>query len=189
MGPVGAINQHISVHPSFILWLSLLVYFRMALVLPFLLAIGFHELGHYVLLCLLRKPPTALTLSFSGIRMQTPPLSYKEELAAAAAGPLSSFLLVLIFPASPWAALYSVCLGLFNLLPIPGLDGGRMMSALLHLLLSDGTADRISFLVGLLTASGFCMVSLIISLRYSLGLWPTILAALFLLRAIEVWRL
>jgi membrane-associated protease RseP (regulator of RpoE activity) len=121
--------------------------------------------------------------------MQTPPLNYRQELAAAAAGPLSSFLLVLIFPVAPRAALYSVCLGLFNLLPIPGLDGGRMLSALLHLLLSDGIADQISFLLGLLTALGFCIVSLIISLRYSLGLWPVIVAALFLLRTLQVWCL
>jgi membrane-associated protease RseP (regulator of RpoE activity) len=121
--------------------------------------------------------------------MQTPPLTYPQELAAAAAGPLSSFLLVLIFPAVPRAALYSVCLGLFNLLPIPGLDGGKMLSALLHMHRCDTSADHISGLVGSLTAGAVCSLAVFLSIRFSLGLWPVFVAALFLLRTLQVWCL
>jgi Zn-dependent protease len=188
MGSAPTLTQ-ISVHPSWILWLSILVYFQASLVLPFLIAAALHEFGHYLVLRRMNKQPTRLTLSCSGIAMETPPLGYREELIAAAAGPLVSFLLGLVFPVAPLTALYSVCLGLFNLLPIPGLDGGRILTALLHMRFHPETADRLSCLVGLLSATTVCMISLILSIRFSLGLWPVLVSALFLLRAMQVWRL
>jgi Zn-dependent protease len=137
----------------------------------------------------MNKRPNRLTLSFSGIALETPPLGYQEELAAAAAGPLVSFLLGLAFPIAPLTALYSVCLGLFNLLPIPGLDGGRMLAALLHMHFYDETADWLCGCIGCLAAGVICIASLVLSIRFSLGLWPVLVSALFLLRAMQVWRL
>lgn len=67
-------------------------------------------------------------------------LPYRDELCIAAAGPLANFLaamctvaLVALVGAFDGALFFTVCnlaLALLNLMPVSGLDGGRMLSAL-----------------------------------------------------------
>lgn len=178
--------MRITVHPSLILWLSVLFYLDGQILLPFLLAAALHELGHALALRLLGKAPLALRLSFSGARMETPPLSYWEELWAAAAGPGLSLLLGLTFPLWPELALYSVMLGLFNLLPIPGLDGGRILACMLLLHLKEHTARRICQYLAILTALALWGGAVYLACPLGFGLWPIALAALLLYKALTM---
>lgn len=168
------------------MWLSVLVYLDSRIVLPFLLSAGLHELGHYLILRHMGKPPRALTLSFSGAQMETSTLAYQETFWAAAAGPVVNFTLGLFFPLWPALALYSIVLGCFNLLPIPGLDGGRMLSSLLLTHLHEDTARKISKYFAIVTALFLWGLALYLAGPLDFGLWPILLAALLLYKALSM---
>ena len=113
----------VRLHPSAILWLSVLGYLRPKIVFPFLLSAVLHELGHALMLLWLGQAPREICFRLEGARMETPPLSYRQELLCAMAGPVVSLLLGLTLPVFPMLGGYSLCLGLFNLLPLGSLDG------------------------------------------------------------------
>lgn len=171
-----------------LLWLSVLFYLRPKLVLPFLGAALFHELGHFLALCLMKKKPLRLSLTFTGAAMETPALSYRQTICAAGAGPAFSLLLGLLFPLTPVLSAYSLLLGLFNLLPIPGLDGGRMLESFLYLHLSEAAARTCAAWAGLIFAAGLCAVAVAGAAWLQLGLWPVALAAVFLFKAMDAWK-
>lgn len=184
MEAVFPLKCRITVHPSLILWLSILIYLQPRLSLGFLWAAVIHELGHFIALFLLKKPPTHLTLHGMGASMEIPSLGYRQAVLAYAAGPAASLLLGLYGRLFPVTSIISLCLGLFNLLPICGLDGSGILENLLCLRLSQKAAQRTVRIV----STVFCMLVLplgiFIGKRYHLGLWLPALAGLLLLKSI-----
>ena len=65
--------------------------------------------------------------------MEVSGLDTKGELLCALAGPVGSLLLALL--PFPMLALCGLCQGLFNLLPIMPLDGGRVLGCILEMTL------------------------------------------------------
>lgn len=120
---------------------------------PFFLAATFHELGH--ILCLRYTGATIHTLSLGlhGAVMETAPLSYGQEILCALAGPAFGLLLLPLSRVYPWLAFWGLCQSLYNLLPLYPLDGGRVLRALLCLLLPLETAQRWSNTIGILSAA------------------------------------
>jgi stage IV sporulation protein FB len=108
-----------------------------------------HELGHMAAAWGWGIPIGALRLDLFGARMELCGLiPYRAELAVAAGGPLvsllaASFALPLggLWEGAYLFAAVSLGLGALNLLPVRGLDGGRMLSCLLAMLLGERAAD------------------------------------------------
>lgn len=175
----------LTVHPSVIIWLSILYYLSPNVVFPFLTAAGLHELGHAGMLYFLKKPPVDVYISFSGAKMTTPPLHYREERIAAAAGPAVSLLLWLLFPLFPPFGLYSLLLGLVNLIPISGLDGWRILRCTLLLHFYPEKAERIAAITGLCCSAVMLFLSVCISVKWKLGFWPILLTFAFLFRTLQ----
>ena len=184
MGKDRSIGRRISVHPSLIVWLSILLYLQPRLSVAFLLAASFHELGHVLALSLMGKPPDCLSLSFLGANMDVPALSYGGAALSYAAGPLFSFLLGLYGPWLPVLGRISIGLGLFNLLPISGLDGSGILTSLLCLVLSPDTAQRIARWVSM----GVSLLAFSLALYWhhaaQFGLWLPVLAGLLLVKSV-----
>ena len=109
----------------------------------FLLAFAAHEGAHLLLLSLFGGRLRSLQLTWKGARILTEQgrMGYGGELLAVMAGPgIDLLLAVLSAGRGETADLFSginLVLGIFNLLPLPGLDGGRMFR-LLFALLWDG---------------------------------------------------
>lgn len=103
----------------------------MLLPLRWLLAMGaaamLHELGHLIGLWLLGARVLELRIGAYGMVMETEALGYRQELWAAAAGPGISLALVLLWRWLPRLAICGMVQGLYNLLPLYPLDGGRML--------------------------------------------------------------
>lgn len=184
MGAELSLGRRISVHPSMILWLSILIYLQPRLSIAFLLAAAVHELGHVTALSLMENPPDLLSLSFLGASMDVPTLSYGQAAIAYASGPLFSLILGLYLPICPALGLMSLALGLFNLLPICGLDGSGILVSLLSLRFAPETVQRTVRIISII----LCMLVLPFAVwagkRYQIGLWLPALAGLLLAKSI-----
>ncbi|MBQ8858231.1 MAG: hypothetical protein IJ012_00400 [Clostridia bacterium] len=157
-----------------------------------LAAITLHETGHLTafLLCGERLP------AFRGrgfgflLTPQGSLLSYKKELAIAAAGPLFNLAAcVCLLPAlrAGQAQDATFCFfalnfltAAFNLLPIRGFDGGRILSAALLLFLPPRVGETVAGVVSLTLALLFYFCALFLSFAAGGGVYPFALACFLL---------
>ena len=138
------------------------------------LAALLHELGHMAAAWGWGIPLRGLRLDLFGARMELGGLlSYRAELAVAAGGPLVSLASAALawplgrfFEGAYLFSAVSMGLGFINLLPVRGMDGGRMLSCALSLLFGERVADmtlRVTtglFLGGLWLLSVYCLLRL-----------------------------
>lgn len=103
-------------------------------VLAALLAAAFHELCHLGMLRLFSVPVHFLCIRAGGAVLDTGPMTEKEELLCAMAGPCGSFLLLLLVHIFPRMALCGLVQGLYNLIPLGDLDGARIARSAIRLL-------------------------------------------------------
>ena len=126
-----------------------------------LVACAIHELGHIVAAALLGGWIEGLSLTAVGAELHIEyevPLTYGKESLVALAGPAANLLgggLALVLH---WqlAAVLTLAIGAFNLLPILPLDGGRVVYGLLAGKLDADWAERF------MTALSGCLVGLLI---------------------------
>ncbi len=173
------------VTPGFILVLAAVYCVDPGGLLPaFLLGAGLHELGHLAVLALYRQPIHRLRLTAMGAVLETDTLPYGQEFFCALAGPAANLVLfACLRRVWPTAAVVSLGLGLFNLLPIWPLDGGRALAALAERF----TCPEESAVITTIAAGG-AMAFLILgaaaaSWWFRLGIWPLLLAGWVVLRA------
>ena len=126
--------------PTVVFALVLLLVEEWEICLLTLLAAFLHECGHMLAARLLDIPLRDLHMDFLGARLEVRGrmLSFSEEWLLAAAGPFVSLLFAALAATlwyiSGYAAVFScasLVLGLLNLLPIQGFDGGRMIETTL----------------------------------------------------------
>ena len=128
------------------------------------LACAGHELGHLLMGAAFGGRPRWLSLSAVGLELKLAyprALSYGREAAVALAGPAVNLAMGLICArlGAYLLAGMSFCLGLFNLVPVLPLDGGRALWCLLAALAGTRAADRAAAgtagaLVGALAGAG-----------------------------------
>jgi stage IV sporulation protein FB len=112
-----------------------------------MLAAALHEGGHFAALRAFGAPVRSFGVDIFGADIRLEPwerLTYGQEIAAAAAGPAANLAIALL---SSWAGAYffagvNLALGLFNLLPLRPLDGGRIAYLSLSALCDPVMADR-----------------------------------------------
>lgn len=154
-----------------------------------LLAAAMHECGHLLALRAFRVPVEGLRLCASSaviFARGTQRLSYGRELIVTLAGPavnlLAAPLIATISAQNTWNWGYlfagaHLLLGVYNLLPIPPLDGGRALYLLAAWRFGPDAGDRISAAVGLTAAFALTALGAYLTLARHGG-------ALFLLAAI-----
>ena len=143
------------------------------------IAAAFHELGHLALILLQGSLPRRLTLDVSGacLRCYGPEPSANQELLRAMAGPAAGLVLWLVLRSSDNGFLIaagemSLMLSLVNLLPAPGLDGGRVLNAVLSGTVSPDFIDNLFERLGILTSLLAVLLGVLHSPQLFLyGLW------------------
>lgn len=143
-----------------------------------------HELCHYIAICITGNRVYELTITHRGAVMRTTPMSDAEELFCAIAGPLGSFLLFLCYPWFSRLALCAGVQGIFNLMPLYSLDGGRVLRILMRKWFPDH-AEAICQWTQRLLIVGIISAGLYFSACLRLGFGPVCLSVLLLFRALS----
>lgn len=155
----------VEVSPGFLLLLGVLFWLDEGIgLLPWgLLACLLHELGHIAMAATLGGWVKGLSLSAVGAELRIKydvPLNYGQESLVALAGPAVNLLSGALFAVLGWelAAALSWAVGIFNLLPILPLDGGRVVHGLLANSLDSDWAER------LMMALSGCLVGALVGI-------------------------
>ncbi len=132
-----------------------------------------HEAGHIICLLILGEKPKKIEFSFYGIKLERYPMSGQNtagELAVYISGPGANFifsailfLLSNIFYSLREAAIISLCIGVFNLIPCKPLDGGNILYTVLCRNTKQKNADIVCLAVSIavvvpLIVSGICFL-------------------------------
>ena len=110
-------------------------------------AAGIHEVGHLLAIRLLGADARKIQVGSTGAKIHTAFSEPWREFICAAAGPTASLLLLLAAKLYPRIALCGFVQGLYNLLPIYPLDGGRMLCSALKEWLPT-KAEKITLVAG-----------------------------------------
>ena len=89
-----------------------------------------HEMGHILAVLLLGGSVHRIVIGPFGAKIHAAGIDGYREAFCALAGPLGSFLCLLVIRRFPVLGLCALVQGSFNLLPIYPLDGGRALSCL-----------------------------------------------------------
>jgi membrane-associated protease RseP (regulator of RpoE activity) len=163
---------------------GIMLFFQPAgIVFPSLAAAALHELGHMLAAMLLSIPLRSFEIGMFGasLKVRGSLISYPKEFLLCAAGPGMNFLsafLVYIFSehrgyyseCGEWFISVSVMLGLLNLIPAEGFDGGRMLSAMLSAVLGPRASARVISATTFLSIVALWMLSVFLLLRYGTSL-------------------
>ena len=177
-------NQRVSVTvtPGFWALLCLLIAFGGRAAVLFFAAAVLHELGHILVLRVLRIPICGLSLGGSGAALRADLTGAAREAWAIFAGPGTNLLLLFccrrLFPGF---ALCNLALAVYNLLPVLPLDGGRLCAMLLPRLFGaagEVLCRSLAWLVVLAAVLGGVYGTCFLHL----GLLPILASAAFLLR-------
>ena len=141
----------IRVQPSAcILMAALLLLLPLDWLIAALLAAAVHELGHLAVIHAYGSRPEFLSIGFFGAQIHTGPLDNRAEFFCAAAGPAASLCLLSLCRFFPKLALCGAVQGMFNLIPVHPMDGGRMLHCLLRRLFprrADGIMRMVEYLI------------------------------------------
>lgn len=148
-----------------------------------LLSAAVHEAGHAAVLCLFGGRLLSLRIGLLGavMKVDTSRLSYGKELLGILAGPGANLLFAVLLSGGRSYVLMgaNVVLCLFNLLPLPPLDGGKALELALTWRLGPGRGRQALSGLGTVTALGLAagLLFLMVHTGGSLWLLPSCLAA------------
>ena len=172
--------------PSFVLLIGLfLLADRSIYTVLVIAAAALHEAGHLRALRLCGVGTREIILRAFGIEIVANGLChlpYQDEAAVAFAGPLANILAALAtaaivlltgpFDGALFFLVANLALAALNLMPIPGLDGGRILSALLLQRMELQQGERICRAIGLIASAAVLLagVWLLAVTRYNFSL-------------------
>ena len=110
-----------------------------------LLAAAWHEICHCLALKICKIPVAELKIGILGASISTGPLTPKQEVFCAAAGPIGSLCLLILIRIAPMISIFGVIQGCFNLLPVYPLDGGRILRGIIEILKEKSLAKNVAW--------------------------------------------
>ena len=144
---------------------------RVSSLLALLSAILFHELGHLIMILILKKKISAVTLEPFGARIIIgDEISYGQEILIALTGPAASLLLFFLLGHGDTADC-SLFLGIINILPVPTLDGGRVLECAVSCFFGPRAGSLATRICGKIFAFLLWLISVYLVLRYNGGFY------------------
>lgn len=126
----------------------------------FFLAAFIHEAAHLLLMCLLSSKPKEILLIPGGINIvQDGYLSNLKNILILIAGPIANLFCFFLF--NDTFALINLLLFIYNILPLGGLDGGRILRTVLASNFNEKTVEIIMKSISIIFVIGFILLFLI----------------------------
>ena len=144
-----------------------------------------HECCHWLSLKLCGCTCHSIVVGSGGALMETEIESPGKEVLCAIAGPLGSLMLIFLFPWIPRIALCALIQGLYNLIPVYPLDGGRFVRGLLQLLVKNRNYLSFAKNIEVICVLLLTVLSLYCLIVLRLGYLPLILASMLLYRVFQ----
>ena len=152
--------------------------------LSFILAASFHEICHYLALKIAGVRVYRIEVGPFGASMETEGMCPGWELICVLAGPVGSLMLVPFIRWVPGIALCGLIQGIFNLLPIYPMDGGRILRCFLEIL-KIPRREKICLIVEGITISGILVLGFVGNRNWNLGWGGVAIGVILLLRVIR----
>lgn len=150
----------------------------------FFIAVFIHEYCHYIALRLCGATVWQIEIGVTGIVMKTGQLSPGKELICALAGPAGSLALVFLIRPMPFLAVCGLVQGVFNLIPVYPLDGGRILQSAMTLLF-PAWGKKVSIWIEGVFVTALFVISVYAFICYKMGTIAWILLAILLYRVIN----
>lgn len=144
-----------------------------------------HELCHALAIILLGGRIYRIRIGLTGTIMEVSGQHPWKELICAMAGPMGSLLLFSMVHHIPHTALCAMVQGLYNLLPIYPLDGGRVMFCLFKMTVSPEKAIRFSNLLNLICSFFLALYGILTMFRLKAGILPVFMSIFILSRGMR----
>ena len=161
------------------------------LLLPFnwiisaVIAALWHEGCHWLALKLCGCRCYGISVGREGTVLETEFGTPAKEALCALAGPLGSTLLLLFFRWIPRIAICALVQGLYNLIPVYPLDGGRFVRSLLQLLVKNGKYVSIAARIETVTIALLAVASIYCLIALQLGYLPLIFVSILFYRVFQ----
>ena len=143
------------------------------------MAACFHELCHILAVLCLKGRLYGIRIGNFGTILDAAPMEPVSELICILAGPAGSLLLWTLSQWSPKLALCGLIQGMFNLLPVYPLDGGRALFCLMELLWTRDMAVRLCDGVRHLFLIAIFVVGVVGIFACDLGMFPVFVTTIF----------
>ena len=164
----------IRIQPSaFILMAALMLLLPIDWLFAAVLAAAVHELGHLAAIHAVGGHLDVICIGSAGAQICTEPLDNRAEFLCAAAGPAASLFLLSLCRFFPKTALCGLAQGIFNLIPVHPMDGGRMLLCVLRRL-CPRWAERIFHTIQCLILYGLLTLSLLLAVCGKAGFLPVL---------------
>ena len=159
----------------YILLCAMILLIPIKWLISWILAVLIHELFHYIAICILKYNISCIRFSLTGVYMKTGEMTEKHELIVALAGPIGSIMLILFSRYIPMVSICALLQSAYNLIPVYPFDGGRILRNLIIILFQKYNNDRIIILVENVVIYALSVLSIYITVKYRLGLFPLVL--------------
>ena len=143
-------------------------------VLAMATAAAVHEFFHYLSAKIMRIQVYSLKIHAKGCLLDMEPMSRKQELLCAAAGPVGSLLLLGLIHFFPLLALCGAVQGFFNLLPLYPMDGGRILYCAAALFSGEQIAGQVVKWSGRMVFLLLLCAGVYLELRVEWGVLPAV---------------